>query len=509
MASIWRSGYLVPLPPTLGCSILAVVTLSPKKISDVTAAVYLVNDEGTPMGGASLWSAGLEKSAVAAFQPRQTYEITPGLIKPPEALQPLIYLKGTQSFSCVLSGTGADGGPYKAYDWVQVLLENIDPGWWQWENPSPQVYTKYQWKNQDYTVGGKLTNRFADLPLKVPTELKVGSLHVVEQEISDLGNWQVIATREPATTPESVGSLVQGADTEVTYSVKAKDWPWHEQGTYRITDDLERLYVYRIHLTNIADQWHNVYPEQLFAGINVHVVVDQGKIAASITALSAFGVWVSASTAGAFADAWGKLVFGVIASAAATVLGIAGKIADDPPGPDPRYRQKVRIAPPSLPPLLTADADLRPMAKFFEAAIRIVVTFDALHTVANRLSIAQRRRDTRASKLQNASRRQMLAQMTRDWKELDDALQPALETLAGIQASRKTKAIDPKLLQYELPPDARDALAAASGTPLTVAAVADPKDALRQLAGSIGQLIAKEVQGASKTLVKRKLSPKN
>jgi hypothetical protein len=489
------------------------ITLAAKlDLGAVTASVYLVNDQGTQLSPTPLWSATLPKNDVAAFQPRQTYEITPGLIPTPAPLQApnLMYTKGAQYFGCVLSGTGADGGPYQAYDWVQVVLETIDPeAWWQWTNPSPQVYVTYQWKNQDYTVNGLFKNAFIDLPLKVPTTLKSVTLSVVEEEIGAGGLGNVIATREYATTPDSLSNFNQGADNEVLYSVKPKNWPWHLQGTYAITDDLERVYMYRLHLTNISDQYNNQYSDQLFAGINVHVAVDQVKIAASITALSAFGVWVSASGAFAFADIVGKLIFGAIASAAASVLGLAGKIADDPPGPDPRYRQEVRVLPPPLPPLLAADPELRPIGTFFEAATRIVATVDALNMVANRLSIAQRQRDTRAVRLHTASRRTMLAQMIRDWDELNNALQPALAALAGLQSSRVTKSIDPKVLQYELPQEAQDALAAALGTPLTVAAFADPKDALRRLADAVSQLVAKKGEAASKTMVIPKRRPRN
>lgn len=473
-------------------------------LGTVTATVYLVNDQGTPISPTPLWSATLPKNDIATLQPRQTYDVTPGLIVPPPALQPLVYEKGTQNFSCVLNGTGTDGGPYQAFDWVQVVLEGIGQDWWQWVNPSTQVYTTYQWKNQDYTVNGLLYNRFVDLPLKIPTTLRSGTLSFVEEETSKLGNGNVDVTREFAAMPGTLGNLGQGADTEVSSSIKAKTWPWHIQGTYAINDDLERLYVYRVHLTNISDQYNNQYPDQLFGGINVHVAVDQGKIAASVVALNAFGVWVSASTAAALtAEPWSKLIFAAIASAAATVLGISGKIADDPPGPDPRYRQEVQVALPALPPVL-ADAGLRPIAKLFEAATRIMATVDALNTVANRMSIAQRQRDTRAIKLHAASRRKMHSQMSRDWKELNNVLTPALATLARIQSTHQTKSIDPDTLQYELPQEARDALAAASVTPLNVSALVDPKEGIRQLADALGQLVATQGRRASKTLVVQK-----
>lgn len=113
----------------------------------VGAAVYLVNDQGTPIG--PLWWSGLlPKGDIAALQPKQTYTFTPGLIPCPAALQSLAYSQGVHYFSCVLTGTGADSGPYQAFDWLWVVLESIDQTWWQWVNPSPQVYATYQWKNQ-------------------------------------------------------------------------------------------------------------------------------------------------------------------------------------------------------------------------------------------------------------------------------------------------------------------------------------------------------------------------
>jgi len=478
----------------------------------VTATVFLVNDQGTPIGPL-WWSGPLPKSDIAALQPKQTYTLTPGLIPCPAALQSLAYTQGKHNFSCVLSGTGTDGGPYQAFDWLWVVLESIDSqAWWQWTNPSLAVYASYPWKNQDYTVNGLLQNRFADLPFKIPTVLKSGTLSVVEEEISDQGAWTVIATREFSTMPGTLGNLGQGADMEVLYSVKAKTWPWHQAGTYVVNDDLERLYVYSIHLTNAADQYNNQYPDQSFVGINVHVAVDQGKIAAAVVAFSAFGVWLAASAAAGQADLVGKIVFAAIATLAAITLGIAGKIADDPPGPDPRYRQAVHLAPLPLPPLLSADPELRPIGQFFEVATRIVASVDALNTVANRLSIARRQHNTRATKLHIATLRKMLAQMTRDWHELDKVLTPALAALGGMQSSRERKPIDPqvlqRVLQYELPQEARDALAAASGAPLTVAAFVDPKDALRQLAVAVGQLVVTVRQGTSKTLVTHKSQPK-
>lgn len=336
--------------------------------------------------------------------------------------------------------------------------------------------------------------------------LKSGTLSVVEDEISDtvqLG-WHVIATREFSGMPGTLGNLGQGGDMEVLYSVKAKTWSWHEAGTYRANGDLERLYVYRVHLTNISDQYNNQYPDQLFGAINVHVAVDPGKITASIVAFDAFILWLAASGAAGAADLVGKIILGAVATAASIALGIAGKIADDPPAPDPRYRQAVHLAPPPLPPLLAADPELRPIGEFFEVAIRILAAADALNTVANRLSIARRQRDTRAMKLHVATQRKMLAQMTRDWHELDKVLTPALAALGGIQSSRERKPIDPQVLKYELPQEARDALAAASDVPLTVAAFMDPRDVLGQLAGAIGRLVVTVRQRSSKTVVTHK-----
>jgi hypothetical protein len=373
-------------------------------------------------------------------------------------------------------------GVVSSLDSLSVVLENVEDSWWEWLVANQR---SFEWKNQAIPVSGRFHNFSVELPMKMPTKMS-GTISITEVDVNHKNETSETQVQFKDILPGLVGQ----ADAAVTYP--AKNWEWHMPGTYAPDGDIFRRYSYSPQLSNLTDQYGNGYPTRTFPGIGVFVFVSNQKLAANGIAFAAFGTWILFSGLAQLASACipCAAALGAIASGAATTLGISGKVADDPPGPDPLFRQRVQLEPPALPPLLTTDDRLRQIGELFRLVTRIAAGVDALNTVSNRLRLSRQWGVREAVELHIASRREILSQISHDADALDDATKRALTGLPAILAmDQRAEAMDPHPPEFTLSSDAQAILESAKLAPLTVGMVtAAPQDHLLGMAASARQL---------------------
>lgn len=467
--------------------------------NNIVAGLYEVNDQGTPAYPQPnlLWSKDITADLLA-LKPYETLTIAPGQQSPPPAQFTRIYTVGPHNLAVVLtdkSQIDLPGGPYaSASEQLSVVYENIDDSWWQWLDPQLRAF---EWKNQPYQVNGRFFNKCVNLgSLKPPTVFQTGAIAFTE-----------IDKTHPKDTSESivaVNNLSQGGQMDAVVSYVAKNWEWHMPGTYTPDGDIIRTYTYNVLLNNLKDQYGNIYPPRAVPGIAVRVFVSDQKVVADGVAVTAFGVWALFSFLAAAASACipCAAALSAVASGAATTLGIAGKIADDPPWDDPLYRQPVEVEPPELPAILTSVKRLREVGAFFQLVNRILASVDALNTVANRLTISKNAGDERAVELHISTYRKILEQIAQDAGALDSAAACALPVLSTPHITgHEREAIDPKLPQFSLPRETEGLLDLARRAPLAVGTVTTPpEDHVRNMVAYVHQLASVVQRDAEQVL---------
>jgi hypothetical protein len=384
-------------------------------------------------------------------------------------------------FGLFLTGTGSDAGPYWDAEGVRVVPESLDQSWWSWK--SPAQLSKFEWKNQDYGLIGNFVNRSSNVS-KIAKTVLTGNIIIEETEWTGSGANQPVSVLP---SPLAI-NVTQGDDLDVPAGIKAKTWKWTEPpGTYLIVGDLQRLYVYVAHLSNIRDQYGNIYSDQDYQGLSVYVFVTDQKITASKTAVTALAIWAAESAVAiAAAGVCGAICAAfpsALATASMAVYGIAAKIADDPPTEDALYRRRVDSPTPGLPPLLTSDSRLRHVGQVFQLTMRILTTVDALNITANRLAISRRERNAVAVTLHVSAYRQLHSELSRDSEGVETALEHALPFVLPV-GDALPKQLDPELLTCELSEEARNFLAEAWRAPLTASTLLGFDENLRAMVAS-------------------------
>jgi hypothetical protein len=471
--------------------------------NDITVGLYEVNDQGERAYPQPSWLWSQKITAdLLALKPYETLTIEPGPQSPQPTQFSHIYTVGEHNLAMFLTdamGNDLPGGPYSStVEGLSVVFESIDDSWWEWLDPQLRTF---EWKNQPYQVNGRFHNKFVDLSLKPPTIFVSGAFSFVEVDKAHKND-----TSESIVTINSVypQGLSQQGQMDAVVSYVAKNWEWHMPGTYTPDGDIIRTYTYSVLLNNLKDQYGNVYPPRALPGIAVRVFVSDQKLAADGVAVGAFATWATFSLLATVASGCipCAAVLSRIASGAATTLGIAGKIADDPPWEDPLYRQEVDVEVPELPPILTGVKRLHEVATLFQLLTRILACVDALNTVANRLAISRRASDERSVELHTSTYREILDQIARDAEALDGATAHALPVLTALPiAGHEKETLDPKLTQFSLTIEAEGILEIARRAPLDVGIVTTPpQEHVRSMATYARRLAAVVQRDASAVL---------
>jgi hypothetical protein len=394
----------------------------PQDVGHVTARLYLVDDvdnpifrnqnDGTPSPIFTVALADEERISPEDYQSR-IYTFVPPLDQ-----QNTIYAVNTRHFLRLeLTGDGPQGGPF--YSWsseLQVVYEAIDASWWVWDDEPQSV----GWKTDRYTIGGQFTHKGIGL--------SVMTCNVDLREL-DLTTYAPDVAYGPDDNPQPVA---HGGTAAVKWgnTVFTKAWPWFLGFVDSINGETSKLFGYVVEIS-ITDNFQNPYSKFVSSGTSVRVTVSDQKINAARGGEIAFAEWVALSAL-AIATSWIPGVgaaFGAGAGAALAINGGLSKIANDPPEPDPRYREPVTVEVPTIEPTLRALPQFRPLARFFELAQWIINSVDALGQIESRLLGAKADADNIAYSRQKAAYVATLAK-TRDYTmQIEDAARQAASSL--------------------------------------------------------------------------------
>ena len=346
----------------------------------VTVVLYMLDSYGNP-------SAKLFEKVFSLADSQKistgTFAYGPVSLAPGEDVANRLYRVASHAVRLVVSGTGKDG-PFSAGGSIDVRREVIDDTWWVWGVPA---FRTAMWKTENYPVQGEFINQ-SDFSKKTLTAtlVEIGPDVVGATEV-DKGVFtpgQMVARRED--TAVSFGQI------DLT-----KDWSWFLGGVFIVDGPQVESYDYKVRM-DIADEFGNSYAAFISQPITVRVEVSELKLAALETAVflevAAICALVAAA-AGACTPA-GAILTGIAGGLEGGALE-AGKVAGDPPFPDPRYRTLFEPNPRPIP----DDDDLRPVAVFLRSVSDIVAHVDALGETDSRLFGAQQARERRFVTLQS------------------------------------------------------------------------------------------------------------
>jgi hypothetical protein len=210
--------------------------------------------------------------------------------------------------------------------------------------------------------------------------------------------------------------LNRGSSVLIGYPPITQDWEWIVPGVWLVTGPFEKDFTYTVAYTfedGYGNSYSNTSPEVL-----VDVSVSDAKVAAGSSAMGA------TANAAAWAGAAAAVAAGIIAAPAAPGLfaiaagwysaaAAAGKLATDPPAPDPHFREPVRIKLPTSDGASAAHDGLSPIRLLAELADRVFVAADALSQTHGRFA-ARFFRDVDASRAQAAQYRDVERQLAAD-----------------------------------------------------------------------------------------------
>jgi hypothetical protein len=411
-------------------------------------------------------------------------------IMPAAAQQNAFYSIGSgYALRLILTGTGADGEAHRSVDKaLPVVYETLDKRWWQW---TVDTYREFQWKVDDYSLSGRFHNRSAYSAFTISTAV------LLEQNEHD---------QDPPdaryASDQGVQTVSKGSDVEITYSAKhfVKTWQWYLDGIFQPdSDKLEKLFAYTM-ILDLKDQFGNAYPPPTFDTAVVSVSVSQQKQNAAIAAETSFSIW-AAESALAAAVSWipfASILPAAIATAAAGALAVAGKIASDPPSPDPHFAHHVRIVTPAVPSLLRDERHLIHVVQGFELAFGVLARVSALSTIEGRIMGAQRAKDRAAETMQRDDYRDTVRQvvdeadrLVRLAPQVMTALDP--QNLLGRDRLRDIAAVKESASVEAIPSDVQAAIGMARTLGLTLPPSEAPRAfdrlaaALRNLAHSVAR----------------------
>jgi hypothetical protein len=191
----------------------------------------------------------------------------------------------------------------------------------------------------------------------------------------------------------------------------------------------ERLYSYIIQL-NVSDSFQNGYDPVWTDNIAIQYIVSALKISTLSIATGLMAGALVLFVTGAATICFGGATLIAVAGGMVTAAGISGAIASDPPTPDVRYRQRVKLAPLRIPDRAYQLRDFRPVAETLELTYLALALVEALSTVAGRVLGARMAGDRTAEKQQTADARSLRAQLKETCAHVRVASRAAGEILA-------------------------------------------------------------------------------
>lgn len=234
--------------------------------------------------------------------------------------------------------------------------------------------------NHRFTITGRMFNRSRG---RVTT---TGSVTLIE---NDEGS----STMRKLET--SAFHVAPGGDQEIAFEPITKNWGWLIPGiwTRNYSEPLHKTFIYGVHVT-IADPFGNAYPETRAPGdLRILVEVNDEKRGYLSGALSALAVGVIAAI----------FSFGAGLGAGQALAAGLGKKAQDPPDPDPRYRDPVDLGSNDIPPpptKLPPKSPMRGLWRLLALGRRAMYLIDALGDIHNRILGAALAGDDRALRRQ-------------------------------------------------------------------------------------------------------------
>ncbi len=400
-------------------------------LGKVTMTLHLVNEAGNLVFGQAnpLWAADLDPLIAAAIEAGPYHTMTFKVTPPADRHNRVWSVNANNFLRLVLSGTGKDGGPYTSGDVaLPVNYEVIDSSWWDWADvPFEQIV---DWKTGVYSLYGVVHN-------KSQYSLMNFNVTLIENQ-GDPSESQFPPDQHPAAVPKLGSASITYGGHQPEAGGKAlfsKSWAWFQSGTYAPTDGTNRTYFYTVQL-DISDEWENsggpYRPDPgMFGQRIITVQVSDQKMNGETAAFTSFVAWAAISTLAA-SLAWlpgAGAVLGAVAGAAASAWATAGKIADDPPTPDPRYKRHVTRSAPKLPKILRSPRYER-LSAALETTLWILESIEALGRIESRILGATRARNRRAEELQRKDYAAITRELRRLAPKLAHLATPATEELA-------------------------------------------------------------------------------
>jgi hypothetical protein len=280
---------------------------------------------------------------------------------------------------------------------LNVIPENVNEGWWQWTNiittpdpsaslPPPTFLVSKPYSsiiNHPFTLIGRMVNLG-----KSPNNTMTGTVTLLET------TYPSGPTVELESRTFTIGP---GAHQEIVFIPITRNWGWIIPGIWveNLTEPREKLFSYSVRFS-MSDSFGNFYAEKISFISTIHVSVSNEKRGYGSGALGVLGAGIIAAI----------FTFGAALSVATAVAAGLGKKAQDPPEPDPHYKEKVDIQLIDNIDEKIEDDRFTEFIKVLRLGDQALSIIDNLGIIYNRLLGARQQRDIRAVNLQMESYKQ-------------------------------------------------------------------------------------------------------
>jgi hypothetical protein len=398
------------------------------------------------------------------------------------ALAAALYQVGAKTLHVEITGTGRNPGPYAADTQLDIVAEDVDGSWWDWDVATATV----SWK-ESYDVGGTLTNR-----AQGGERFDVNAATFTETDDTTMPQPPPRTHDFPNPAP---GGVAAGASARFDWTGLVQDWDWVVSDSQTVAGHtiaaigyanplyFQKTFEYRVDLA-LTDEFGNAYrlpaapaaraaavraapapghPDDLIhAFLNDLVAPDKQQaaaraVAASLGQSAAIVLMFAAAEHGGIFGAFFVALFFYEALALGAMAQVNYEKAKDPPVPDFDYLVAVTAAPappPRLPP--EVPPELLPLRSVAELLARVAAAQGALGTIEGKLLGARIDGSAEGLELQGDGYAAALSLMTMAAEQLPNAAAEAIGILAAHKALRSEDEINAALAAWR-----RDGLPAA------------------------------------------------
>jgi hypothetical protein len=379
------SSPIVPGQPLVFSWKASTIALRPLNLGQVTFALFLVDEFGNTDPNGQLYSKTLPASEVITPNDYQSLQYSTQLVGD---LANRVYKTGQHPLRLVLTGTGPDG-PFESSDVPLVVQrESINFMWWAWTVPAVR---NAAWKNDNPPVHGTVINKSKYTSLVFKATLFEDNLTDGDGVPKEIGSDQ-----------PGEGPVPSGQSAPITFGAIdfSKSWSWFIKGIWVPNGTtIDRQYAYIIRL-DVADSFQNGYDPVWTDSITIEYRVSDLKISTLAIATGLMAGALICFVTGAATICFGGATLIAIGGGMVTAAGISGAIASDPPTPDVRYRQRVKLAPLGIPRRAYQLRNFRPVAETLALTYTALSIVEAQSTVAGRILGARIAGDRTAEKKQ-------------------------------------------------------------------------------------------------------------